>query len=371
MSRRLTEKQRAALRTQKRRKLRPDSLLLNHSAPPGSMRATMAEHLQWLLVRQYSPATVRTRADSMLGFVEWCEARSLTEPAQVTKPILERYQRHLFLYRKKDGRPLAAGTQHGRLMGLKSYFKWLVREGVLVANPASELELPKKPKHLPLNILSPDEVERILALPDISTPEGLRDRAVLETLYSTGIRRGELARLTVFSINERAGVVAIREGKGKKDRVVPIGERAVAWVRKYLDEARPKLAVEPDSGVLFLSELGLPFGLARLTDVVRGYVQASGAAQRGACHLFRHVMATQMLENGADVRYLQAMLGHASLESTQVYTHVSIRKLKEIHSAAHPAARLTRSGGDDQPGDRVELLDQLDAEARAELDAER
>jgi integrase/recombinase XerD len=197
---------------------------------------------------------------------------------------------------------------------------------------------------------------------------------MLETLYSTGMRRIELARLTVFSINERAGVVGIREGKGKKDRVVPIGERAVAWVRKYLDEARPKLAIEPDCGTLFLSELGLPFYLSRLTNLVREYVQASGVAQRGACHLFRHVMATQMLENGADVRYLQAMLGHASLESTQVYTHVSIRKLKEIHTAAHPAARLTRGdGGEDLPGadERVALLEQLDAEAHAEAEAER
>src|SRR5262249_17524526 len=195
----------------------------------------------------------------------------------------------------KDGLPLTAGTQHGRLMALKAYFRWLMREGVLLANPASELELPKKPKHLPLNVLTPAEVEQILALPEVSTPEGLRDRAMLETLYSTGMRRAELAALTVFSINEAAGVVAIYEGKGRKDRVVPIGERAVAWVRKYLDEARPKLAVEPDSGLLFLSELGLPFHLTRLTEVVRGYVQTSGVARHRPCHLSRHVMPTQML----------------------------------------------------------------------------
>jgi integrase/recombinase XerD len=370
MSRPLTERQRESLRSQRRRKTRPDSLLLHTVAPAGSLRATMGEHLRWLAARQFSPATVRTRAESMLRFVEWCEARSLSAPAEVTKPILERYQRHLFLYRKKDGRPLSAGTQHGWLMSLKAYFKWLVRDGVLVANPASELELPRKPKHLPLNVLTPAEVESILALPDIATPEGLRDRAMLEVLYSTGMRRAELAALTVFSINESAGVVGIREGKGRKDRVVPIGERAVAWVRKYLDEARPRLAVEPDAGVLFVSELGLPFHLTRLTEVVRGYVQASGVAKHGACHLFRHVMATQMLENGADVRYLQAMLGHASLESTQLYTHVSIRKLKEIHSAAHPAARLVR-GADllsskRGAGGRSELLEQLAAEPDAE-----
>ncbi len=353
MSRPLTSRQRHALRGQRRRKARPDSLLLDTVAPAGSLRATMAEHLRWLLVRQFSPATVRTRAEAMLLFVEWCAARSLSMPSEVTKPLLERYQRHLFLYRKKDGRPLSPGTQHGRLMGLKAYFKWLVRQGQLNATPASEIELPRRPQHLPMHILTPAEVETILAMPDVEVAEGLRDRAMLEVLYSTGMRRAELAALTVFSINDTAGVVAIREGKGRKDRVVPIGERALAWVRKYLDEARPRLVVEPDAGVLFVSELGLPFNLARLTQVVRQYVAASGVVKQGACHLFRHVMATQMLEGGADVRYLQAMLGHASLESTQLYTHVSIRKLKEIHSAAHPAARLLRAVANEDEGEEA------------------
>jgi integrase/recombinase XerD len=378
VKRALTARQRESLRGQRRRKVRPDSLLLETVAPQGSLRATMAEHLRWLSVRQFSPSTVRTRAESLLLFVEWCEARSLSAPAQVTKPILERYQRYLFLYRKKDGRPLSAGTQQGRLMGLKAYFRWLARESLLLANPASELELPKRPKHLPMVVLTPDEVERILALPDVSTLTGLRDRAMLEVLYSTGMRRAELAGLTVFSISEQYGVVAIREGKGRRDRVVPIGERAAAWVRKYADEARPRLAVEPDCGALFLSELGLSFNLSTLTQLVRGYVLESGVAKKGACHLFRHVMATQMLENGADVRYLQAMLGHASLESTQVYTHVSIVKLKEIHAATHPAARLVRGAAqpaaEEGSGERAELLEQLAAEHSSEelaSDAER
>ena len=368
MSRRLTSRQLDSLRAQRRRKKRDDSLLLPQVGSPDSLRVTMSEYLEWCQVQQCTPATVHTRADALQVFALWCDARSLSRPSEVTRPILERYQRHLFLYRKANGRPLGAGTQQGRLVCLKGYFKWLTKSGRLAANPAADLEIPRRPKHLPLMVLSPLETEAILAKPDVSTPEGLRDRAMLEVLYSTGMRRAELGSLTVFSINGSAGTVAIFEGKGRKDRVVPIGERALAWVQKYVDKARPRLAVEPDTGVLFLTVLGAAFHPNRLTEVVRGYVKASGVAPRGACHLFRHAMATQMLENGADVRYLQAMLGHASLETTQIYTHVSIRKLKEIHTAAHPAARLTHSGAPRvDVAEHQALLDKLNAE----LDEER
>lgn len=377
-----TEGRRRGLRTQRHRGLHDDSLLLPQSAPADSLRATLAEYLQWLLTHQYSPRTVSSRGHLLKLFADWCDARSLSKPVEVTLPILERYQRHLFLYRKPNGRPLGGLTQRGHLVALKGYFRWLTKTGVLAANPAADLEMPRQPmRRLPRYVLTAKEVEALLALPDVSTLEGLRDRAVLETLYSTGIRRMEACALTLFSINAEAGTVAINEGKGRKDRVVPIGERAVAWVQKYVDEARPKLAVPPDSGALFLSVVGLPFNPNGLSAVVREYMKAVGVPW-GACHVLRHAMATQMLENGADVRFIQALLGHASLQSTEIYTHVSIRKLKEIHSATHPAARLLRDGGgaageeiseveERGAGERAELLEQLEADAGDELDAER
>ena len=340
----LSSRQRESLRKQQRRKKDASSLLVAsvHDAPD-SLRATAREYLSWCETRAYTPATVQHRADSLKIFVEWCGHRALSKPSEVTRPILERYQRHLFLYRKVNGKPLGAATQHGRLVALKDYFRFLVKQGHLGANPASELELPRLPRHLPQDVLSPAEVEKVLAVPDISTSEGLRDRAMLEVLYSTGLRRAEVCALSAFSLKADSGVVFVREGKGRRDRVVPIGERALAWVAKYLNESRPRLSFGEDCGVLFLTELGEAFHPNRFTEVARRYVQASGVAKRGACHLFRHAMATHMLEAGADVRFLQAMLGHASLESTQVYTHVSIRQLKEIHAATHPAARLLRS----------------------------
>ena len=354
---------------QRRRAHRGDSLLTPQEGAADSLKVTMGEFLDWVRVHHYSASTVQTRADALAGFLTWCDARSLSKPAEVTLPILERYQRHLFLYRKKSGKPLGAATQRNRLQVLRTYFKWLTKTGRLAANPASELEMPRQATALPQFVLTPREVEAVLAQPDVATYEGLRDRAMMEVLYSTGIRRAELCELTLFCVSAEGGTVSVVQGKGAKDRVVPIGERAVAWVLKYVEEARPKVVLEPDAGVLFLSVLGLPINPSSLTQLVRDYLQRVGIP-RGACHLFRHAMATQMLENGADVRFVQEILGHASLESTQVYTHVSIRKLKEIHAATHPAARLLRSGAEPvKPAvelSREELLAQLEGEAGEE-----
>jgi integrase/recombinase XerD len=166
---------------------------------------------------------------------------------------------------------------------------------------------------------------------------------MLETFYSTGMRRTELVNLKLYDVDRAAGVVTIREGKGRKDRVIPIGERAVAWLDKYLDQARPRLATEPDDMTLFLTVQGEPLGRTTLSYIIRQYVEAAGIGKHGACHLFRHTMATLMHEGGADIRFIQQMLGHARLDTTQIYTHVSIRMLKQIHSATHPAASLVRS----------------------------
>jgi integrase/recombinase XerD len=182
----------------------------------------------------------------------------------------------------------------------------------------------------------------VLAQADLGDPLGVRDRAIMETLYSTGIRRKEVAGLAVFDIDADRGVVMVRQGKGGKERMVPIGERALGWIEKYRTQVRPQHAVEPDPGTLFLTAWGEPLALMSLTDLVRRYVSRANIGKQGGCHLFRHTMATLMLEGGADVRHIQEMLGHASLETTQIYTQVSIRSLKAIHSATHPAAKLER-----------------------------
>ncbi len=192
-------------------------------------------------------------------------------------------------------------------------------------------------------MLSIDEIEQVLRQPDLNDAKGLRDRAILETFYSTGIRRMELANLKLYDIDADRGTVMIRQGKGKKDRHIPIGERAVAWINKYVNEARPQLVLGAEDGTVFLTHLGEPFQRVQLTKLVRVYLEKSKIGKVGGCHLFRHTMATLMLENGADIRIIQEMLGHAQLSTTEIYTRVSINLLKKVYSATHPAAHLERS----------------------------
>ncbi len=301
----------------------------------------MQAFLEWTVVKGYSQDTARRRQAALRRFIVWCDERDIQRPHDVTKPILERYQRYLYYYRKNDGEPLLFGSQNVMLTPLKTFFKWLARENHILYNPASELEIPPKPKHLPKTILAVDDIETILSQPDTATHTGLRDRAMLETLYSSGIRRMELVKLTLYDVDARRGTLLIREGKYKKDRVIPIGERALAWVEKYRREARPALVIGKDEGILFLTDEGIAFRRGALGGRIKRYIRAAGIEVDGSCHLFRHAMATHMLENGADIRFIQAMLGHADLSTTEIYTRVSIQKLREIHAATHPA-KLTR-----------------------------
>ena len=197
--------------------------------------------------------------------------------------------------------------------------------------------MPRLEKRLPKHVLTQPEVELIINQPDLTTAFGVRDRAILETLYSTGIRRMEIIHLNLYDIDSDRGTLMVRQGKGKKDRMVPVGERALRWMIKYRDEVRPELAMPDDDGTLFLTNLSEAFTRNRMTQLVRDYVNAADIGKSGSCHLFRHTMATLMLENGADIRFIQAMLGHANVSTTQIYTQVSIRQLKEIHTATHPA----------------------------------
>jgi integrase/recombinase XerD len=306
-----------------------------------SFAALLAQYADWLRVRNYAEATVHNREHYVGEFAKWCAERALTRPAEVTKPLLERYQRWIFQYRQKNGKPLTFPSQLQHLIPVRAFFKWLGRNNHILANPAADLELPRGEKRLPKHILTASEAERVLALPPLDDPLGLRDRALLEVFYSTGMRRMEAVGLKLYDLDAERGTVMIRQGKGKKDRMVPMGARAFAWVARYVEEARPKLALMPDDGTVFLTNLGTPFEAGRLTQLVRDYIDAAETGKRGACHLFRHTCATLMHEGGADIRFIQQLLGHAELSTTQIYTQVSIRMLKEVHTRTHPGATLS------------------------------
>lgn len=251
-------------------------------------------------------------------------------------------------------------------MPLRAFFRWLSRENLILSNPASELELPRVHRKLPAHVLSREDIERVMAQTTLHGELGIRDRAMLETLYSTGIRRSELVGLKLYDLDVRNGTLYVRAGKGERDRYVPLGSRAIGWLRQYIEDVRPELVIEPDEGWLFLHEFGEPFEKNRLSDRVKKYLIAAGIEKPGSCHLFRHAMATQMLANGADIRFIQAILGHAQLTTTEIYTHVTIAQLKEVHALTHPAERSRERPAFTSTEDEA---DELLASLAADVDA--
>jgi integrase/recombinase XerD len=328
------------------------------------MHLFLEEYSMWMQTQNFSFDTVNTRRSCIGYFIDWCHDRALENPVEITRPILERYQRTLYHYRKNNGEPLTFRTQNTRLRSLKGWFRWMVRQNYILHNPASELILPRLENRLPKYILSVTEAEIVIGQPDITTADGLRDRAILETFYSTAMRRMEVANLKLYDIDAERGTVMVRQGKGKKDRHIPIGERALAWITKYIHEARPELLASTDDGTVFLTEAGLPFERKQLTSLVRTYLRKSKIGKMGGCHLWRHTVATLMLENGADIRVIKEMLGHAKLSTTELYTRVSINLLKQVYFATHPGAHLK------PPGAAAERNAEAEAELFATLDAE-
>jgi integrase/recombinase XerD len=298
-------------------------------------------YLESLAARNYSPSTVEHRRHTLKLFFTWAAERDLTRASQITRPILETFQRWLWRYQKPNGQRMGWSTQRERLGTLKDFFRWLTRQNVVMHNPASELELPRPEKRLPQEVLSLTEVEKLLSIPDVTDPLGVRDRAMLELFYSTGIRRTELCRLELSDVNTERRTVHVRLGKGKKDRVVPVGARAVAWLERYLKEVRPRLCLDTRTPALFLTGYGDAFNPDVLSRMVSAWLKQAGLKRKGCCHVLRHTCATHMLENGADIRFIQQLLGHEKLDTTAIYTEVSIKQLQEVHARCHPTAKPT------------------------------
>lgn len=307
---------------------------------PAGFHQAISEWLSWLEVHNYARETILDRSWNLANFVSWAAERAITRPSEVTLPVLETYQRHVSLRRKPDGMPLSYSAQEKALVPLRGFFAWCTRTHRILYNPASELVLARGEHSLPKAVLTEEEAEAVLAVPDVSTPFGLRDRAVLEVLYATGIRRGELVSLDLPDVDLRRGWLTLRHTKTRWDRVVPMGERAAAWVLSYLQDARPEIVFGEDPGALFLAGNGERLGVKWLSSQVHRYIEAAEIGKSGSCHLFRHTAATLMLEGGADIRYVQELLGHRDLNSTHIYTRVAPERLAAVHAATHPGARL-------------------------------
>lgn len=290
----------------------------------------------------YSPETVRSRRTDLWRFLTFARAADLLEAPQVGGPEIMAFRRWM-----QSLDTMALRSQYQCLTGLRCWLRWLCELGELERVPVQELRMVKLGRRLPREVLAVEEVERLLATPDHSTPHGLRERTLLEVLYSTGLRRAEVSRLWVEDIHFERGLVLVREGKGRKDRYVPIGLRARLWVRRYLEQTRAMWLRDPLEKHLWLTADGTPLSYRTITTTVGALFRMAGFSRTGSnCHVLRHSMATHLMENGADIRSVQEILGHTDIQSTQIYTHVSQTRAKEVHARCHPLERQNVSWKD-------------------------
>ena len=302
------------------------------------MGAKAIEFVEWLRVKNYSPKTANMRMRALHYFLSFCEERAITRIAELSPELIETYRKHLLYRKDKLGKPFSPINSYIYLTGVSKFCWWLVHEDILLSNPAAKLIYPKVPKNLPSRLLTHKQIEEILSLVDTTRAWGIRDRAMMELIYSSGMRRSEAASLTLQDADLQNGLMYIRQGKGGKARVVPVGERAIQWLEKYLTEVRNSWHKNEAVNALFLTSNGRPITREALALRMKHYVRGCGL--RGSCHSFRHAMATEMLGHGADLRHIQEILGHESIATTQIYTHTNIEKIKEIYKETHPASKF-------------------------------
>lgn len=308
--------------------------------PRCELEFSMLRWLSHLEALNYSPATLCSRRLDVWRFLGFCRAADVEASSQIDDALVLAYRRWM-----QGLGTMAIRTQYASLSVVRQFLHWMQRNGLIVRVPEDSLRMLRLGRRLPRQVLTAQEIARVLSVPDTRTRPGLRDRAILEVFYSTGIRRMELVGLHLSDLRFERGLVLVRDGKGGKDRYVPIGRRAMDWVQTYLEQVRPQWCGGRDMPELWLSCWGGPLSIRTLEKVVSGCFRLAGFSQFGAnCHLFRHSMATHLMENGADIRAVQEILGHASIQSTQVYTHVTQTRAKEVHARCHPMERASGSG---------------------------
>jgi integrase/recombinase XerD len=294
------------------------------------------KYQQHLLIINYAERTIESHAFYLNRFMAWLHERGITGITAVTRELVQDYQTHLYEQINRRGEPNSPRSQNQTLSIVKSFFRFLWESDYLAHDPARDVTYAKTPKRLPRSILSGSETKKVIHAPNTRTALGYRDRTILEVLYSTGVRRKELVSLTLQDVDYHEGFVRINSGKGDKDRVVPLGKIACRYLENYIKQVRPMLVRDPGNNHLFLTMRGTTPSFSAIEDIVKKHTKKAKIKKIVSPHTFRHTCATHMLRNKANIRHLQELLGHASLESTQVYAHVSITDLKEVHAKCHP-----------------------------------
>jgi len=311
---------------------------------PTELARLLEEYLTDSLAKGRSRGTVAYRRVYLGQLLAWLEEHVITRAHLVTPRILAEYVAHLTTrvtaYHRERPSPLSVKTLAAEASVLRSFFTWLTARRVLLFNPAEDLQLGDRTDPLPKAVLTEAEIRTLLAAPGTDTL-GLRDRAILETLYSTGLRRSELCGLDLYDLDLANELVRVRGGKGGRDRVVPIGSWALAAIRRYVQDSRPELVARPKETALFVAAITRRrLNVKTLNRLVRRHAEAAGIEKRVTPHVLRHTCATHLLQGGADLRHVQAILGHASIATTQIYTRVAVEDLCAVHRRHHPRRKL-------------------------------
>jgi integrase/recombinase XerD len=311
---------------------------------PGSFDELLTAYVNELRVRNYGESSREQAQHVLPRFFAFLKEQRVPDIRAVTEEHVVAWAKHLQTRTNKHGEPLSPHTRRSYMVLLQRFFRFLVRRGLVLADPMLDVTMPQVSK-LPRVVLSHSQARRLIESPSPFTPVGKRDRAILELLYGTGLRVSECARLELRDVDLARGTAFVRQGKGKKDRVVPFAGHAAAALDLYLREGRPALARGPRQQALFLSSSsGRPIPSETIQLIVRQHAREAGLKVKVTPHCLRHTYATHLIQGGASVRHVQKLLGHASLQSTTIYTRVFPKDLAQVVEKAHPRER-TRTRG--------------------------
>lgn len=314
-----------------------------------AFEAQKAAYLQHARLKNLSPLTIR-QIDQGLGlFVAFARAMGAQEAGQVDGAMVERYKAHMAVLIARSGEVLRVNTARGRLFMVQQWFAFMKKKGLVHFNPAAEVAPPRRAKNLPKGILRPDEVEKVMSLPNLKTPIGYRDRTIMELLYASGARAAELSGIKVGDLDLKKKVVKVL-GKGDKQRFVPLTTPCCRFLERYLADIRPRLMEEARPAghswlkyagtagdLLFVSVYGGPLRPSWVSVLMKRYLFLAGVHRPiSPVHCFRHTVATHLLGDGMDVRYVQVMLGHNSIDTTRIYTHVERDLMGKMVKTYHP-----------------------------------
>ncbi len=302
------------------------------------------EYLKHLQIIGRSYYTIRNNKYGLREFCRFLAEEKIYHIENLTSEIMAEYQQELAFKLTQKGTPMTLRTQGNMLAIAKNFTLFLKEEDYLLRDPGAKIKLPKKPKRLPKVILSGPEIKQLMKGQDTQSNRGYRNRVVMEILYDTGIRRAEVANIKLHDLDLDSGYIHIRSGKGDKDRVVPLSSRVCNLVKSYIMVVRPTFLQGKDEGFLILNRWGNKMDANGIWAVVKRCAHLAGIKKNVSTHTFRHTCATHMLKHGAPVRHVQELLGHESLESTQIYTRVTINDLKAIHAKYHPGENMIQRG---------------------------